>query len=133
MSIFLCKSNGDLAIVNNQLWLTDNSLSTVPQVAAFAPVLGQETRQLLLNNLRMGLGEEPLDLALGIPYVQQILQKGTPLETVQAILYDAILNTPGVLKVLNFTVSLNKTTRMLTVTFTVQTSTDPVTITQSYP
>jgi hypothetical protein len=133
VSIFLCTPDGDFAIVNNQLWLTDNSVSAVPEVAAMAPSAGQETLQLIRNNLRMGLAEEPLDLSLGVPYMQQILQKGTPLETVQTLLYEAIQDTPGVLAVLNFATSLDKATRHLTVTFTVQTDSGPVTSTETFP
>jgi hypothetical protein len=131
--IFLCQANGDFAIVNNQLWLTDNSVSAVPAVAAVAPNTGQETLQLILNNLRMGQGEERLDLAMGVPYIQQILGKGAPLETIQAILYDVILNTPGVLAVINFVLTLNKSTRQLALAFTAQTSTGPVSSTLSFP
>ena len=131
--IFLCQENGDFAIIDNQMWLTDNSVSTVPDVAAQYPNSGQETLQLIRNLLRMNQGEEELDPSLGIPYFQQIFAPGTPLETVQAILYDAIAAVPGVLSISAFSVSVNSVTRVGTVTFTVQTSNGPVTSTESFP
>ena len=133
MSIFLCTANGDFAIVGNQMWLTDDSVSAVPVVAVAFPAPGQETLQLIRNNLRMQMGEEILNPSLGVPYLQTIFQKGTPLETVQAILYDTILNTPGVLNITSFTITQNKNTRQTTVTFTAQTATGAVTSTETFP
>jgi hypothetical protein len=127
MSIFLCQSNGDFAIVNNQLMLTDNS------VTAATPSPGQETAQLSRNNLRMFLGEEPLDPTLGVPYFEQILQKETPFETSQAILEQAVRDTDGVLDVLNFTLSVDTATRKGTVSFTATTAAGPVTTTETFP
>jgi len=127
MSIFLCQANGDFAIVSNQLWLTDNSVS------AQAPSPGQETLQLIRNNLRMFLGEEPLDPTLGVPYFQQVLDKSTPADIAQSIIYQVIQDTDGVEAVLGFDMTVNSLTREVTATFTVTTSDGPVTSTETFP
>jgi len=133
MSIFLCQANGDFAIANNQMYLTDDSVSTVPAVAQAFPTTGQETLQLIRNILRMQRGEEILDPALGVPYFQQIFQKGIPLEMVQAILYNTILNTQGVLTMTSFSLTPNNVTRKATVNFVAQTTNGPVTSTETFP
>ncbi len=133
MSIFLATAEGDFAIVNNQFYLTDNTVSTVPAVAALYPSPGQETLQLIRNNLRMNQGEEVLDPALGVPYFKQIFAPGTPIETVQAILYNVIAGTPGVTSIPSLSVTVDGSTRVGTVTFTANTVNGPVTSTESFP
>ena len=133
MSVFLCTADGDLAIIGNRMWLTDNSVATDETVSAQFPDPGQATLQLIRNNLRMAKGEEPLNTSLGIPYFQQVLQKETPLETVQAIFYQAILGTPGVTKMIYFNFTLDNETRQFTITFTAETTSGPVTFTETFP
>ncbi len=133
MSVILCQANGDFAIINGQMWLTDNSVSLVPAVAAAAPNPGQESLQLIRNILSMGQGEEDLDVSLGMPYLQQILGKGVQIETVEAIVEEQILAVPGVQDLFNLVVTLNAATRKLAVTFTAQTSNGPVDYSGTFP
>lgn len=133
MSVILCQANGDFAIINGQMWLTDNSVSSVPAVASAAPNPGQESLQLIRNILSMGQGEEDLDVSLGMPYLQQILGKGVQIETVEAIVEEQILAVPGVLDLFNLVVTLNAATRKLAVTFTAQTNNGPVDYSGTFP
>lgn len=118
MSILLCDSTGDLSIVNNQLQLTDGQ---------------QEVLQLIRNNLRTFQGEEPLNTLIGVPWFQQILQKQTPLAISQQILEQVVTNTPGVIQVLNFTLTVDVATRKATLVFSVKTETGVVTSTETFP
>jgi hypothetical protein len=118
MSIFLCQPNGDFDLSSNQLSLTDGP---------------QEVLQLIRDNLRFFRGEEPLNLNLGVPYFQQILDKQTPLTTAEAILRSVVAGTDGVTQVLNFSLDLDRDTRGATVSFTVTTDGGPVTATESIP
>ena len=128
MSIFLAQENGDFAIVNNQLQLTDNSQNLALSIPA-----GQETLQLIRNILRMSQGEEELDPALGTPYFQQIFVPGATKESTQSIVYNIIANVPGVQAVTAFSLTVDGATRRGTVNFTVLTSTGPVTSSESFP
>ncbi len=118
MSIFLCDENGDLTINNNQLELTDGI---------------QEVLQLIRNNLRFLLGEEPLAPDKGVPYIQQILQKGTPISISSAIIRKVIADTPGVIEVVEFSFSVPASTRKAMVTFTARSAAGVITATESFP
>ncbi len=118
MSIFLCDEDGDLAITDNKLSLTDGI---------------QETLQLIRNNLKFLLGEEPLAPDKGLPYIQQILQKGTPISTSSAIIKQAIADTPGVIEVTEFSLTVDVLTRQGTVQFTAQSAAGPIVSTESFP
>ena len=118
MSIILCMSTGDFDMSAGQMQLTDGQ---------------QETLQLIRNTLRFFLGEEQLDTSIGMPWIQVIFQKGTPPSTIQSIIYQAVLNCPGVLSVTNFTVTINPTNRTLTVAFTAQSAAGPILFSESFP
>ena len=100
------QDSGDIEITNNNIDL----------------VLGQEeVRQRLLQRLRTFLGEWFLDKSIGVPYFQDILVKNPNLNLVDAILKVEITETPGVLELLEYDSSLNKSTRQFSVTFTART------------
>ena len=101
----------DLLLTNGQLSFVDGR---------------DEVRQLLTQRLRTFLGECFLDTGLGIPYVQQIFQKGVTVSIMEGIFRTSILETPGVLAMIDFT--MNLTVRNLSVNFTVQTTDGPVTV-----
>lgn len=135
MSQFLCTPDGDFALINNQLWLTDAD-EAILQEADGTPFTSisqvqQEVLQLLRNNLKFFLGEEPTNVSLGVPYFQQIFDKQTPQSTVEAILRQTISDTPGVKDIIGFNLTVNTATRQATVTFSVQTEDGPVTLTES--
>lgn len=118
MSIFLCDTNGDLNITDNKLSLVDGP---------------QEVLQLIRNNLRFFLGEEPLNPLMGVPYFQQVLDKATPQRVAEAVLKNVVQNTDGVNEVLGFSLTLDPSTREATVSFTAVTDGGPVTVTESFP
>jgi hypothetical protein len=94
--------DGDMAII-------DGELSFVTGPAAIA--------QHIQMRLQTWLGETPYDTAAGVPYLQVIFVKSTPLDSVQFILEQQVLATPGVLGV-DLELSLDSQTRLLTVTGT---------------
>jgi ATP phosphoribosyltransferase len=111
MSIFAQTVDGDFALTRNHLTLVDGI---------------DEVKQLLTNNFRTFQGEERQDLELGVPYMQKILDKTTPVNISQAILEDVARNTAGVKDVTNFSLNLDKTTRNATVTFNAVSEAGPI-------
>lgn len=65
---------------------------------------------------RFFLGEWFLDQRLGVPWYQRILKKGADLRDVRQLLINTALQVPGVKSVNNFTISLNRSTRRLSIT-----------------
>ena len=118
MSIFAQTATGDFAITNDHLTLVDGIT---------------EVKQRLTNNFRTFQGEEVLDPTLGVPYIQQILQKSTPIAISQAILEDVARNTDGVNDVSNFSLVLDPSTRQATVTFNATSDAGPITYSGTFP
>lgn len=109
MTQLLMDDNDDVAIVNNQLVLTENNSQ-------------DEIRQRLLQNLRFFYGEWFLDQTEGLPYFQSVFVKGTPPDIVEAAFKDAIIGTDGVESLERFEpLDLNSATRELKVDFDVRT------------
>jgi hypothetical protein len=100
-------SNNDIAMVNGGL----------PLVTGI-----EEIRQSLTHRLSFFQADWFLDLDLGIPYFQTIFQKATEVSQVEGIYLDVIANTPGVLDITSFNLSINSATRVLSMDFTVNTS-----------
>lgn len=65
-------------------------------------------------------GEFFRDTRLGVDYYGIIFQRPVNLPVIDALLKRAMLTTPGVDKILNYTSDLNTATRALTVTSTLQ-------------
>lgn len=63
-----------------------------------APAIGQVCR----NALRLSLGELPLDIPVGIPYLEDIFTANASLGVAQAYMMQAIRNVDGVVKILEF-------------------------------
>lgn len=61
-----------------------------------------EVCQHIKQRLLTFLGEWFLDLGIGLPWLQQILEKPADLQTVEAILQKAIRESPGVLELQAF-------------------------------
>ncbi len=74
-------------------------------------------------DIRLQFFEEEwfLDITAGIPYLQTIFQKGTPLTTISSIFIQDINAADGVDEVLEFALDFQGDDRILTVTFKVQT------------
>lgn len=84
-------------------------------------VTGQEAiGQHIEMRLRTWLGETVYDQAAGVPYLQVIFRKSTPIESIEAIIKQQVLDTPGVTGV-DLTLTADSSSRELTVTGTATT------------
>lgn len=87
-------------------------------------VTGQEEiRQLSAQRLRTFFSEWFLDTLIGIPYFDQIFEKGQNVNDIDAIFINEILSTPGIIRLLDFDLDIpNLASRELEVNYTAQTS-----------
>jgi hypothetical protein len=80
-------------------------------------------RECLAQTVRQRLqtfrGEWRYDLGHGVPFIQQIADNAD-LDTVRSIYREVLIETPGVAEVKTLAVSLDRTTRRLSVTGTVR-------------
>lgn len=90
--------NGDMVLENGELSFVTGQ-----------PAIGQHIEMRLLTFL----GETVYDESAGLPYIQVIFVKSTPLDSVQFIIEQNILSTPGVTGITSFTLDLNALTREL--------------------
>lgn len=104
---FLLDEDGDMAVDNGH-WV----------IAADAEAVTQDIE------IRLGffLGEWFLDEEIGVPWLQRILQKGTPAEEVREHLRVAIASAPDVTEVAGANLELDAATRQASISYTVQTS-----------
>lgn len=86
----------------------------------------QEILQHILQRLRFYLGEWFLDNTQGVPYYQQILVKNPDLGNIDAVLQNAITQTPGVDLLQTFSSNLENGTRQLFVSFSCLTTSGTV-------
>lgn len=98
---------GDLLILGNDLVLTSDA-----NPSGTNPVL-----QDILQRLRFFLGEWFLDNTQGLPWFQSILVKNPKQSDVDAILRNAITGTPGVNQLSTWSFTVNRATRVLSVSF----------------
>lgn len=97
----------DLQIVNGDLvWVTGKDA----------------IKQNILQRLNTYAGEWFLDVTAGLPYFDQILVKNPDQGAIEALIQNEILNTPGVVALVTFSVSVNFSTRVLTINFSVATT-----------
>ena len=94
--------NGDIDITNGEVSLTMEIDGIV---------------QHLKQRLRFFYGEWFLDKTKGVPYIQQILKKNPEPVIVDLILKRAILETPGVLELLEFSIEIINAFRELKLEF----------------
>ena len=102
----------DLKLENGDMVLENGELSFVTGQAA----IGQHIEM----RLKTFLGETVYDQAAGVPYLQIIFQRQTPLDSVEFILKSIIEATPGVTGT-DLALTLDSRTRILSVTGTAQT------------
>jgi len=88
----------------------------------------EEVRQRLVQNLRSFQGNWFLNLKSGVSYFQNIFRKDYNIEVVNTILKNAILNTLGVLELLSFELDIDDGLRKLSLSFTVRTIDENITI-----
>ena len=75
------------------------------------------TAQLVKNRLMTVLGEWKADPSRGLPWFSDIMIKAPDLSLIEGLILSCIKETPHVLDVLSISMSLDKETRTLTVTF----------------
>ena len=74
--------------------------------------------QHLLIRLRLVKGEWFLDERVGTPYYSRVLIKNPDLEAVRLVFRRVILTTPGILSLSSFSLTLDTTTRVASLSFT---------------
>lgn len=74
-------------------------------------------RQHLQTTLRLFMGEWFLDTTKGVPWFQDILIKNPSFAVVSAVLRNTILNTPGVLQLVEFNLDFDKSIREMSLAF----------------
>mgnify|MGYP001568549313 CR=1 FL=1 len=75
------------------------------------------TAQLVKNKLLTVLGEWEANPTLGLPWFAEIMIKTTDLSLVEGLIITCIKSTPHVLDVSSITLSLQNSTRVLTVAY----------------
>ena len=104
---------GDLLIADGDLVLT----------ADVNPRGTDSVLQLVTQRIKFFLGEWFLDNSAGLPWFQQILVKNADQSTVDGLLRDCILGTPGVVALLAYTSSQKRALRQYSISFTILTAT----------
>ncbi len=99
--------NWDLVFHNNDLMLIDN-----------AERIGQQIK----ITLQFWFEEWFLDTTKGVPYLQYICVKNPNLQHIRQIFREAIQSVPGVDSVTELTLNVNARERILSVTYTANTS-----------
>ena len=77
----------------------------------------ESIRQHLQVRLRAAQGEWFLDTSIGVPYFQDILKKNPDFVTVTEAFRTTILDTPGVIQLLEFDYDYDNTIRKYSLTF----------------
>ncbi|RYF11320.1 MAG: hypothetical protein EOO40_03540 [Deltaproteobacteria bacterium] len=103
---------GDLLWVGNTLVLTSDADARGTDVV----------RQRIFTRLRLYLGEFFMDTSTGVPWLQQVLVPNPDATSIDAIVQDVILGTPGVGVLTQFAGTLDKAHRSYSVRFTVVTA-----------
>ncbi|MDK1020043.1 MAG: hypothetical protein QGD90_00205 [Candidatus Hydrogenedentes bacterium] len=107
-----------LDVTTNDLVFTGRNLTTVSGAALVA--------QRLKVILQLFKGEWFLDADAGIPWFQEILEKGVDVTVVDAILRAAILGVTDVNRLLIYSSEIDAAARTISVAFTVDTVYGPV-------
>ncbi len=101
----------DLELINSDLYFENNNLSTITGI--------EETAHNIAVNMKTFRGEWYLDPTYGGGGLSDIFVKNFSLNNVETVLLNAIINTNGVLNVLEFNVEYN-TNRSITVNAKIQ-------------
>jgi hypothetical protein len=110
--------NGDIVIENNDLVLVQGV---------------DETSQNLLANLQTFQGEWFKDTSVGVPYMQDIFVKGTPVNIISGIFKDTIAKTDGVEEINEFELDYDNQTRQLLVKAKVTSKDGDIVLSASLP
>lgn len=74
-------------------------------------------RQHLAQRLKTFMGEWFLDLRVGIPYLQQVMVKSPDPVVLDTVFKTEIINTPGIVELLEFDLRIDAGTRVLQLAF----------------
>ena len=102
----LSQTTNDLELLNGDLQLTSSD---------------DAIRQHIVQRLKTFLGEWFLDLSVGVPYFQEILKKNPNAQVVDGIFKQTILDTPGVVELLEFELDFEAASRKLKVNCSIRT------------
>ena len=95
---------------NHDLILEGSSLATVSDAEQVAQAV--KTRLLFYRE------EWFLDLTAGVPYYQEVFRKPANLANVESLIKAEIVRTPGVSRLIEFSMNFNENTRRLLIAFT---------------
>ena len=82
----------------------------------------ESIRQHLAQRLKTFMGEWFLDNRIGVPYFQQVLIKNPDPVVLDSVFKAVIVNTPGVIELLEFDLKVDRSTRQLKLSFTASTT-----------
>lgn len=116
MSSFALDNTGDLELVDDSFRLNSGA---------------EAIAQHLKVKFQLFLGEWFLDTSIGVPYYQDILIKKPSFVVVQEILKDVILDTPGILELLEFNIDFEGATRTFSLEFKALTDEGPIDFSQA--
>lgn len=117
MNLSVDTLTGDLAVENSQLVLIGEQFGTQTE----------EVRQHVEQRLRTLFQDWFLDRSLGVPYFEEFFIKNYDVNVMETLLINEILGTPGVLRILEFNMTIDKGNRTLAVdTLTIQTTDDVI-------
>ena len=114
--IYLDPTTGDLAVTNGELTLTEGA---------------DAVAQYLRQKMKTYFGEWFLDQSVGLPYTQQIFDKVKDPVALDALFKKAILETPGVIELTAYSLTLDSTTREATLTFEARSTEGPITFNET--
>ena len=113
----------NLGIVENAIDPFDGDLELTEQGQLVLVTGQEEIRQHSAQRLRTFRSEWFLDTALGIPYFDEIFEKGQNVNDIDAIFISEILGTPGVIRLLDFDLDIpDLASRRLELAYTAQTT-----------
>lgn len=101
----LLLQNNDLAFENNNFRIVSGS---------------NQIMQSIKTRLKTYLGEWFLDSTIGVPYLQELLVKGTSISRVDSVIQQKILSTEGVQELRTYDSSYDNESRVFSVTFGVR-------------
>ena len=97
--------NNDWAIVDGNWELIGDRFGTQQR----------EVQEHWSQRLKTFFGEVVTDTTLGVPYLQEFFEKGQKISVLESILINESLNTPGIIRLLEFNMDLDKGNRILKV------------------
>ena len=99
----------DLRLVDYDMQILNGDVSFVLGAEAIA--------QDITMRLRTFLGESVYDRSAGVPYLTIIFRRGADIATIENVLKEIVLATPGILTIIELTIaSIDYQNRVLTVT-----------------